>query len=283
MSNVNVVRTALAGMIQTNQYIGEPAMKMPNSTLNQKLAIHPGVDLTTGEIQKVVYVAIGNGGHDFTVGANGRKKWIGVHHTARHAALYNQLPFVLRRVSEDLDVAQRQRYRLRRLEEHHGESYVAYYLRVLDMSNVVTQMEIRRVQDGVTTSIPYTPTLEDLNPTPPTLIAGQAVTTTGEYIATTAKVPFEMSVDDVQEFVNACEIIYGEEGYAVISEVTPVAGVDRLLPGEFNGVTEEYTEVIRAQVTSFISTAYVMDFFTDGVKITLDIGNVEPLLNLQVA
>lgn len=280
MSNVNVVRTALAGYIQSGQYVGLPLASLPNSTLNQKLGINQDLDITSTDHPAVRYLAIGNKGHGFSVGANGLVKWEAKHHTARHTGMYGQLPFVLRQVNNDLDAAQRARYRLRRIEEYNGVSYVAYYLRVLDLSDVLTSLELRTVVDGVTTSTPYVPTLDDLNPVPPVLVAGQAVTTTGDYIASTTKVPFVMSSDDIREFIDACKIIYGSDGYAVISEMATVAGVDRVVPGDFSGQTANYTDVVRAQVTSFISTGFIADFQTDGFTLKIDIGNVEPLLNV---
>lgn len=278
MSNSNVVRTGLASLIQASQYLGKRIRQLPNSTLNQKLNIHQDVALADSDMPVVQYVAIGNGGHNFTVGGNGRVKWRAVHHTVKDAALYNQLPFVLRRPSEDLTAQERLKYRLRRLETHHGVQYVAYYLRVLDLSETEVVLEMRHVEDGVTTSTPYEPTIESLNPVPPVLIAGEAVTTTGDYLASTAKIPFRMTAEDVEEFVNAVKIIEGEDGYAVISEMATVSGVDRAVVGDFNGATQSYTDAICAQVTSFISTAWVMEYQTDGVTLTLDVGNVEPLL-----
>lgn len=282
MSNTNVVRTGIAAITQTNQYIGKASRPIPNSTLNQKLNIFPDVAITDNDTPHMRYLAIGNGGHDFIAGSNGRKKWKALHHKARHTALYNQLPFVLRLPAEDLTAAERLRYRLRRLETHGGITYVAYYLRVLDLSTTETTLEYRRVQDGVTTSTPFSPTLEDLNPVPPSLSVGEAVGVTGDYIASTAKIPFEMTEQDVQEFVNACRIIEGGDGYAVISECATVTGVDRALQGDFNGAMQSYTEVINAQVSSFIATAWVMEYQTDGVRMTIDVGNVEPLLAVTV-
>lgn len=282
MSNTNVVRTAVASVIQTNQYIGKKLRVLDNSTLNQKLNIHADVGIADSEISSVSCVAIGNGGHNFITGGNGRVKWRAVHHTPRHTALYNQLPFVLRLPTDDLTPTERLRYRLRRFESHGGVQYVAYYLRVLDMSSTEVDLELRHVVDGVTTSTPYSPTLEDLNPVPPVLYTGQAVTTTGDYVASTAKIPFVMSPEDIAEFVNACKIIEGEDGYAVISEMATVAGVDRAVLGNFNGANQSYTDLICAQVTSFISTAWVMEYQTDGITLTVDVGNVEPMLSVTI-
>lgn len=278
MSNSNVVRTAVAGLLQTIKNLELDLEIIPNSTLNQKLDIFKDVAPASTDRPATKYVGIGNGGHGFVIGSNNKVKYKSKQHTVRHTALYNQLPFVLRLVSNDLTAVERLRYRLRRLETYNGQTYAAYYLRVLDYSNTKPKMELRHVEDGVTTSSDYVPTLEDLNPVAPTLTADSAVTTTGDYIASTAKVVFSMSQDEVQEFVNAVKIIEGGDGYAIISEMCTVSGIDKSLNGDFNGVSQAYTDVINAQITSHISTAFVMEYMTDGISLTLDIGNVEPLL-----
>lgn len=278
MSNVNVVRTGAAGMIQTNQYIGKSTPLKQYSTLNQKLGINPLLDTTDSDKVAVRYIGIGCGGHGYVTGANGLTKWNPLSHTARHTAMFKELPFLLRLESNDLQPAERNRYRLRRIEEHNGVKYVAYYLRVLDLSNTVTTQELRRTLNGTTTTTPFAPTIEDMNPQPSELITGQAVSTTSDYLATTAKIPFTMTPDEIRDFVAACKIIFGDDGYATISEMVTVAGVDRTVKGDFQGQEQDYTDVVRAEITSFIATAFVTEFFTDGITLNIDVGNVEPLL-----
>lgn len=277
MSNANVVRTGSASVLQTSQYVGKAMKKLPNTTLNQKLNIFADADLTDNDRPFVQYVSIGNGGHGFIAGTNGRVKWKGLGHEPRHTALYNQVPFILRTLDNDLTATERLKYRLRRLENHHDIDYVAYYLRVLDLSTTEVELEIRTVVDGVTTAKPYVPTIEDMNPVPPSLTAGEQVTTTGDYLSTSAKVPFIMTADEVEEFVNAMKIINGEDGYAVISEMATCSGVDRQATGSFGGGSQTYVEAAAVQITSFIETAFVMEYQTDGIKLNLDVGNVEPL------
>ena len=74
MSNTNVVRTAMAGILQTCQYTGKKLEVFPNSTLNQKLSIHADVQLIDTDMPHVRYVGIGDGGHDFLRGGNGKTK-----------------------------------------------------------------------------------------------------------------------------------------------------------------------------------------------------------------
>lgn len=282
MSNPNVVRTAAASILQTCQYLDIPLKTYPNFCLNQKLGIYPDEFPTTNERSAVRYLAIGNGGHEMVVGGNGRIRWKAVNHEPRHAALYNQLPFVLRPLTNDLSLTERAKYRLRRIETWGGVPHAAYYLRVLDKTGVEAGLEFRTVNNGVTTSTPYSPTLEDLNPVPPVLVAGQAVTTTGDYIASSAKINYTMTPEEVQEFINATTIIEGEAGYAVISEMAVVSGVDRSVTQTIGGQPQTYIESIYAQVTSFLATAFVMEYQTDGIAMTFDVGNVEPLLTTTI-
>lgn len=279
MAKTKVVRSALGSLIQTGQYLAKDIPAYANSTLNQKLGINADIDLAAGEIPSVKYLAIGNGGHDFIVGANGRPKWDTVLHEPRHTALYNQLPFVLRLPANDLPSADRRKYRLRRMETHGGVQYVAYYLRVLDVSQTAPILELRHIEDGITTASAYSPTIEDLNPVPPVISTGSLVTATADYVASTAKVPFVMTPSEVTEFMDAVRIIEGEDGYAIISEVATVSGVDRAVQGTFFGQSVSYTEAIRAQITAFISSAWVMESQTDGITMNIDVGNVEPLVS----
>lgn len=278
MAKSNVVRTGFSSLNQTNQKLGLPTEVLPNSTLNQKLGIAESLTPSANDSLITRYVVIGNMGHDFIRGQNGRPKWIAVHHLPRHASLYNMMPFVLRPINDDLSPAERIKYRLRRVEQHRGSSWVAYYGRVLDLTGTKSTLEYRRVQDGVTTSVPHIPTLEDLSPVPPTLVAGEAVLTTGDYLATTAKCPFTMNKQDMEYFQQACEIIEGESGFDIISEIGVVQGIDRTISAEVNGIQQNITEVIYAQITSFISAAWIASQSTDGATAMLDIGNVEPML-----
>lgn len=275
------VRTVLGAQLQTCQLLGKPLAIKPNSTLNQKFDIQASTTFADDDKISMKYVAIGNGGHRTAIGVNNVAKIEAVQHTPRDCALYNHLPFVLRLPSMDLSPAERAKYRLRTHETHDGTVYVAYYLKVLDLTETQPQLELRTVADGVTTSTPYSPTLSDLNPTPPAISTGQVLQTSGDYIAATAKVPFTMSADDITELLNVCNIIYGDEAYAMISEFALCSGVDRSVTGDFNGTSAGYTEAIGVQVTSFISSFFAAQYANAGVTLNLDVGSVENMLDLS--
>jgi hypothetical protein len=276
-----IVRTITGAELQTCQLLGIKSPLRPYTTLNEKFKIAETVAIADTDRSSIKYIGIGNGGHRMVIGTNGIAKPEPVQHTPRDSALYNQLPFVLRLQANDLSPTERAQYRLRRLETHDGQLYAAYYLKVLDLTGTQPKLEIRSVKDGMTVSLPFEHTASDLNPIPPAISSTGVLTTTGDYIAATAKVPFIMSALDIEEFLNVCNVIYGDPNYAMISEIALVAGIDRVTSGDFSGVSVAYTESIQAQIISFISSFYSLAFNTDGLTLNFDVGNLEPLLNIR--
>jgi len=274
------IRTIYSAALQTSQLLGLPVVIKPNSTLNEKFGVHQSVAIAETDKPAVRYITVGNGGHRMVVGADNIAKPEPIQHTPRDAALYNHLPFILRLPSDDLLPVERMQYRLRRLETHDGVVYVAYYLKLLDLSDTTPQLELRSVTDGVTTATAFTPTAADLNPTPPPITSGGVITTSGDYIAATAKVPFVMTTTDIEEFLNVCNIIYGDVNYAMITEIGLCSGVDRVVTGDFNGVSTGYTDAIGVQITSFLSSFFALAFTNGEISLMMDVGSLEALLVL---
>lgn len=273
------VRSIQGAALQTAQLLGKPVVIKPNTSLNQKFEIQAGVAIADTDVVSMKYACIGNGGTKIVQGTNGVNQLKVVQHEPRHSGLYSHVPFVLRLPNDDLTAAQRSKYRLRRYESHDGTNYVAYYLKVLDLDQTSPQLELRTVVDGVTTSVPYAPSLSDLNPTPPT-VDDTVLTTTGNYIAATAKVPFTMDAWEINEYLNVCNILYGDDSYSMISEIGVCSGVDRAVTGDFNGTSAGYTEAIGVQICTFISQIIPVKFINTNFTLTLDTGSLEPLLEL---
>lgn len=280
----NCVRTAQAALLQSCQFLAKNLPIKANTTLNEKFNIQPTVAPAETDYFSMKYAVIGNGGHTVAIGPNNGSSGaslstpVPVMHTPRHTALYNHLPFALRLPNQDLPAAQRAGYRMRRLEQHDGKTYVAYYAKVLDLSQTLPTLEYRTVKDGATTSTEYIPTLGDLSPTPPALTTGTVITTSADYVAATAKINFTLAPSEIDELLNVSNIIYGSENYAIISEIGMVAGVDRQVSGDFNGISASYTEVIGARVTHFISSFFSAKFNNGSISAMLDIGSLESLL-----
>ena len=277
----NKIRTIYGGKLQDACLLGLMYIPDDHSTLNEKFNSNASQTLPADKYPTLRYMAIGNGGHTQAVGVQNISKVVNYQHQPHHAGLFNQLPFVLREVSNDLDAGQRQRYRMRRVETHGGKQYVAYYLRLLDYTNTVIQMEYKTVVNEVTTSTTFVPSVANLNPEPSAIANSGANTTTGDYLSTMAKAGFMMDEADIVEFQNACNILYGEDGYSIISEMAAVTGMDWTVSGDFNGVSYPYTDVICAQVFSFIQCYFPLVAGNTNLNLTLNAGTVEPLLKLS--
>jgi hypothetical protein len=279
----NNIRTIYGAYLQSCQFLNMPVALTENSTLNQKYNTHSGVILGVGETPKVSYMGIGNGGHKAQVGADGVTQIVAVPHLPRHAALYHQVPFILRTPENDLTAAERINYRLRVIETHHGVTYIAYYLKVLKLDETVPQMTYMTERSGAVTTMPFVPTVADLNPSAPALSSSGVLSTTGDYLSVTAQVRFIMTEPDMQELTNVAAILYDDVNAGmIISELAVCSGVDRAVPGNFNGTVVNYTDAVAVQVTHFIQDFYTTQFNSTGIDMIMDIGAVEPLLVTSV-
>lgn len=275
----NNVRTIYGAYLQSCQFLNMPVALAENSTLNEKFNLHRGVILAETDIPRVSYMAIGNGGHKAYVGADGITQLAAIPHLPRHAALYHHVPFVLRTPDHDLTAAERLNYRLRVIESHHGVMYIAYYLKKLELDETVPQMTYMSENSGSITSLPFVPTIADLNPTAPPLSTTGVLSTTGDYLSVTAQVRFTMTEPDMQELTKVAAILYNDSNAGmIISELAVCSGIDRAVPGNFNGTTVNYTDAVGVQITHFIQDFYTTQFNSVGIDMIMDIGAVEPLL-----
>ncbi len=284
----NLVRTCYGAALQTAQLLDLPFALLPHSSLNEKLGILDTVVVPETPIPYLQYLAIGNGGHQMVTGPNNIAVPMPVQHSPADAALYNQLPFVLRLPNADLTPAQMANYRLRKIVTYNNTQYVAYYLKTLNLNGtsgglVVNSptMMYNSVSNGTTTSSAFTPSLANLNPTPPQLTSGSVVSTNGNYISATALVPINLDANDIAEFLNVCNIIYGSTNPAIISELALCSGLDYSTSGTFNGATQTYMDAIAVQIMTFVSTFYAANFTSSGISLEMDIGAVEPLFSLS--
>ena len=274
----NNVRSIYGAYLQTCALLGFNVDIKPNSTLNQKFDLFPNEIFNSGETPTVKYLTIGNGGHTASMGVDGLPLINPVPHSPRHAALYNHLPFIIREVTEDLTPGERLLYRLRVPRTIDGVNYMCYYAKVLDLSMVEPKIELRNKTDGIITATDFTPSLADLNPVKPVIPVNGNITSTGNYLASTAKIEFVMNEAEITELLNACNIIYGSDNYAFISEIGLCSGVDRSLMGNFGGPPSAYTEAVGVQIMNFISTAIPAYALSTSITQTIDVGSTSPLL-----
>lgn len=273
-----VTRTVYSAHLNTCKLLNKPFTILPNSTLNQKFNLFANEVPNPNEYPTLAYIGIGNKGASYEVTSSGYVLTTPIPHLARDASLYNFIPFVIRNINNDLSSTERLKYRLRVPITIGSTQYVAYYLRVLNLTSVVPSVELRNVNNGVITTNSFTPTLSDLTPTPPELSNVNLNDPNGDYLVSTAKVTFTLNQDDITNIMDACNLLYGDPRYAVINEIALCTGVDKILTGTFGNITSNYTDVIAAQVAAFISQYHALTASTTQVEILIDLGSVEPLL-----
>lgn len=272
-------RTIFGSYLQTCQYL-KTGFSIPQySTLNERHSIYQN-ELVLNNVPSVGYVGIGNGGHEAKTGADGFSGLGIVRHKADHAGFYNQLPFVLRLPDNDLSANERDRYRLRGTYTKDNTEYVAYWLRRLDLTNVIPSMQRISVTEDGTTTIGFVPTYDELfNPTKPVLSPGGVNVTTGEYLSVASQVPFTMDSTDLEEFDNVISIIYDDPMYGIISEIGICSGIERPLPGNFNGSIINYNEAVGVQICNFLNCCFITSQYSaTGINMLIDIGATESLL-----
>lgn len=274
----SVTRTIYSAHLSTSKLLNRPFTIMPNSTLNQKFNLYPNEVPRVNEYPALGYIGIGNKGATYEVTQSGYVLTTPIPHLPRDASLYNFIPFVVRDIFNDLSSTERLNYRMRVPVTINGTPHVAYYLKVLDTSNITPTVELRNVNNGVITTSSFTPSLSDLAPTPPNLSNSNLNNPNGDYLVSTAKINFLLNQQDINEILNACNLLFGDPRYAVINEISLCTGVDRVLQGTFGNTTSNYTESIATQVAAFISQYHALTTNTTQVEILLDIGSVEPLL-----
>ncbi len=277
----NFTRTIYSSKLQTYLLTGIQFVCDPNSTLNEALNIQPGVYPGPGITPTLGYLAIGNGGHKMTTNASGVSVPQPVQHSGTDAELYSQLPFVLRPIANDLTTVQQQAYALRRIEQHNGAPYVAYYLKRIPMTGVVPGMNLITNVNGVSNVTAFVPNASNLNPTPPALSPSGVNIVSGNYVSASAPVSLVFTAFDATELMNVATILYNDVSYAIISEIALCSGIDKVVASPAAGnTTINFNDAIAVQVLSFNNTFYPMNFFNNGLTEVVDIGCTEPLFQL---
>lgn len=278
----NIVRTVYGAYLQTCMLRNLPFSMLENTTLNEKFGIEAGIQPSSTVIPRMAAFCIGNGGHRLTVGSNNIPKTEPVQHDTTDAALFNHLPFVMRELTNDLTLTQRAKYCLRREELHNGTRWAVYYgKRIIDPNATASMIYKKVASDGSETTSAFIPTSANLNPAPKELSSSGVNITTGDYVAASSITSISLDAFDVAELLNVANILYGDEGYAIVSEIALISGVDKPVSVASGGSSSfTFNELIAAQVVSFIDANYPVKYSNDGMELVLDVGATEPLYAL---
>lgn len=303
---MNLTRTVYGAGVQTALLLGLPHRLHEYSTFNEAINMgsvvsfqptvatrgmqiarpyDPATD--TRSLKMGVYV-IGNRGHQVTTEPDGATTFNPVERNARSSGLYGLIPFLVRPIANDLTIAERTKYRLRKTIELGGELYVAYYGRVFDASQVNLEYITSIVSNGTSTTATLTPTSDDLKPTPPNITG----VTTGSYARISAISPLNFTDDEVRELKNACNILWGKESLAMISEIAFCTAVDKPIYRNYPATGEQqYSEVANSTIMEAVAcqASIVLNFepitagsLNGGLNITTDVGISEPLFGKKI-
>lgn len=273
-----IVPTQLSNYLQVCSYIGYPVTAGPNTTLNQKLDIQPNAQIPPGKTPTLQCYVIGVGGHTYRMGNNDFPITQIIDHTSGDSGLYRGIPFVLRPVTDDLTVGEATRYCLRKMITVDGVNYYAYYGKRLDFTGVVPKMLKRTEVDGQVESVDYVYTEANLSPVPPAIPNTGVITTSKEYLVSSAIVPMPFTEKDVAELYNVAEILFGDRRMAIISEFGFCTAVNADVSVNTTSGQRTFKEVIGCQISAHIGAHYELIFNSKGFDFKLEVGASQPLL-----
>lgn len=274
-------RTIYGNAVQTALALNKVHKVKQYTTLNEKLGIKQTESLTDFDRPEIKMFVIGIGGHSFTLGKNNIPLPTAVEHETTDAALYQQIPFVVRAVGDDLTTAERARFRLRKLISINNVTYIAYYGRLFDSANTSIDMttNLRDNNTGNITTTPFTPTSANLNPQPPVTSNSGEIPASDTYMQVNAEIDLTMSSADLAELRDVARILFGDESYAMVSEWGVCSCVDTQAQGQDGqGNQFEYTEALAVQINDHITSGEPRTAENVSIAMTVNMGASDPLL-----
>lgn len=278
--NIDRVHHTIWGVaLSTMAQLGIPFNKFPYTTLNERLGIYENGRFNEKDKLRTFWYTIGNNGINTVAGPEEINVNEPVDYDPRTPVAYRPMPFVLRRLTDDLTEAERDNYRLRRKETHNGTEYWAYYAKKFEIEKVVRVL-IERTENGVTTTSEYNPTADLLHPKKPVISPRRVEKTSNEKIFVSCPAQIIFTEQDVQEFYEVCRIMYNSTAPAIISEIGLVMGVDERYTSPDDG--KVYQELKCATVSAFINALHDLNYNPDGFVENLAVGDKTPLLTSSV-
>lgn len=273
-----IQRTVLASALLTSKLLGLKYDLVPYTTLNEKLGIQAGVNGTDVTVTPTLgYWAIGDNGHNFVSGEAGRPYVTPVQHRPSDFGAFGQIPFVLRLPTDDLSVALQKNYCLRAEIVIGSVTYIGYWGKRLDKSDVEVTMQRVVIQDGISSTYAFVPNEGNLNPTKPTIPPTTVTTTDGEYLLASAPITITFTEFDSAELMKVAKILYGDENEAVVSEIMLMTGIDKAVQISTPTGSTTFNEVVMAQIYTHITAYYAIGFANQGFDFVVDVGHTEPL------
>ena len=193
-----------------------------NTTLNEKYDILADMIVPSNTLPKLKYFGIGKGGM-------GTPVKMGYHETIDGSA-FETLPFLCRRLENDLAPLERVKYRFRKEQTIDGIAYVFYYLRVVDNNADLINIKTIDKESTDTGEVGMFDTNNPaiLNPVP--RITNPLDLTKSRFYIVENNISFSFTQEEKDEVVNAYRILYTATDIPNITEMVLYTGLDTTLP-----------------------------------------------------
>lgn len=268
--------------LQNYKLMGLPYTGVANTTLNELFNIQSGVPTDTGIYPNMKLLAIGNGGHVMGSTGDGLSYPQLVNHSPRDCALINHLPFQLVLASNDLSASDRANYALRVPTTINGQNYIAYYLRLIDLSTVTVNLLDNTVVNGQVSSVPWVPSSSNLHPTATIPSDTGSVQTSSDYVSVEAILNVAFGDSDIEALMNVANILYGTTDLAIISEAALCAAQMKVVSAQQSGGgTLTYTEAVGSIICSSMSCYYHLPSLNQQLTLSFDVGGAESLYGVS--
>lgn len=275
----NSKRNLNSSMILSAMAANRPYTPAPFSTLNEKFDINKEIMYGPYERPSLGYFVIGNGSRyfynqDAEVPLTGNSQ-----HRFRDFALFRHLRFALRLVEDDLSMERRRKYGLRRLEEHNGRRYWAYYLKRVEENHDPAKAYSSIITDGIESRKEFESTIADLSPRKVEESNDDINVLQATKLSASVLISMHLDADEIQDIIDAAAIVEGDPNAAHISEIGLCWGRDYLSEVQSGlGDTFNMMEAIGVQVGQFIRSDVALPSLNDSWTHTVDMGHSEAVI-----
>lgn len=270
---INSTQRTIYGLsLQLHMLTGEQYVPLPNTTLNEKFEIGMDLEIADAEYPTIKYYAIGVGGTEVMDGIG---SYTFNNHSPIDAALFQHIPFVMRRVDNDISAADASGYRFKIKQVIDNVEYYCYYLKVIDERynhfgiHKVVIKDDNNILDHFDTN-----TDALLNPVPRSDVLDSLQAEDTEYITKSTKLKFSLTLSELEDIEEVIETIYGADSSKAITEIGVCTGIDK---EDSEGNIEAGRVQVNFHVAVDINTTVEMNAGIDYIR-SIEISGTEPLV-----
>ena len=264
---INSQRTIYGLEYVTSKIAGDNHVARPNTTLNEKHGILPTAKAPAGTDLGIKYLAIGIGGNNPVAGIN---EYSYSQHGIRDAALFQQVPFVMRTAAQDLTATEQALYKHRVSRTVSGVQYFLYYLKVLQPMDISRETYIITPAAAGPSSLSVFTTDTPAHLNPVSRATNRVPTNDNGYISAMIKIKFSLTPAEMQDIQNAIDLLYGTGSNKILTEIGVCGGAEASPGGE----------AVEVQIHYHVGTGIDIPLIynpTTGYSRAIEIGGSEPL------